>query len=310
MPTPQILNGLSEVADRYDVLLCDVWGVIHNGAESFPEACAGPGRSAAPTHGPVILISNSPRPAAAVVEQLRPPGRAARGLERLRHLGRRHPRPAGRPRARPGLDRSVPTATRRSMRAWAWTSAGPDDAAFVCRHRPGRRRERGARADYARPLRAAAAERGLTLICANPDRVVQRGDKLIYCGGALADLYETLGGQVLMAGKPYAPIYDLRPWPRPKRCRAARSTAARVLCIGDGVPTDVKGAHDRGPGLPVHRHGHPRRGRLDAEGRLLPDAVATLLEHEGTRPLCGDGAGLVIIPAMDKPARLWNGAKP
>ena len=74
------------------------------------------------------------------------------------------------------------------------------------------------------------------MICANPDRVVQRGDQLIFCAGALADLYEALGGPVLMAGKPCAPIYDL--------ALAGRGVdRAKVLCIGDGIATDVAGAN-------------------------------------------------------------------
>jgi HAD superfamily hydrolase (TIGR01459 family) len=86
--------------------------------------------------------------------------------------------------------------------------------------------------DY-RDRLAVAAERGLTFICANPDRVVQRGDKLIFCAGALADLYESLGGEVIMAGKPFAPIYDMA------IAKAAELTGKpvdrdRVLCIGDG----------------------------------------------------------------------------
>src|SRR5262249_18493345 len=78
--------------------------------------------------------------------------------------------------------------------------------------------------------------RGLEMICANPDIVVQRGDKLIYCAGALAQLYESLGGKVLMAGKPYPAIYRLAL--AEAESRLGRPLAReRVLCIGDGLPT-------------------------------------------------------------------------
>src|SRR5690606_2331109 len=97
--------------------------------------------------------------------------------------------------------------------------------------------------DY-RDRLAPAAERGLELICANPDRVVQRGDTIIYCGGAIADLYEQMGGRVIMAGKPFAPIYALAL----KEAEGLLGRAvdrSRVLCIGDGVITDVLGAAEQ-----------------------------------------------------------------
>src|SRR5690606_12692594 len=87
----------------------------------------------------------------------------------------------------------------------------------------------------------ARAALALELICANPDRVVQRGDKLIYCGGSLADLYESLGGRVTMAGKPYGPIYELAV-DEGEKLLGRPVNRARVLCIGDGVVTDVLGA--------------------------------------------------------------------
>ncbi len=90
--------------------------------------------------------------------------------------------------------------------------------------------------------------------------MVQRGDKIIYCGGALADLYESLGGRVTMAGKPYGPIYALA-LAEAERLLGRPVDRSRVLCIGDGVVTDVLGANASGPGLPVHRPGHPRRRR-------------------------------------------------
>jgi len=118
-----------------------------------------------------------------------------------------------------------------------------------------------------------AAERGLEMICANPDRVVQRGDTLIYCGGALADLYEEMGGKVLMAGKPYSPIYDLA------LHEAGDVDPKRVLCIGDGVITDVKGAADHNldclfMARGIHGDSAMKNGKLDAS------AVEALLAEE------------------------------
>ena len=238
-PTP--IAGLSSVASLYDVLLCDVWGVIHNGRESFPDACAALARFRAEV-GPVILISNAPRPHPPIVEQLDSlavprtawtqlitSGDATRAL-----LSERAPGPVwdvGPERDRvlyEGLDLGF---------------AGPEDAAFISVTGP-YDDEVEEPADY-RDRFAGCVERGLELICANPDIVVQRGSKLIYCGGALAQLYESLGGRVLMAGKPYAPIYALA-------LEAAAAELgrpvdpARVLCVGDGLPTDIRGANARG----------------------------------------------------------------
>ncbi|MDP2214305.1 TIGR01459 family HAD-type hydrolase [Phenylobacterium sp.] len=238
MTKPQTPQGLSDLIDHYDVLLSDVWGVIHNGRESFPAACAALARWRA-ERGPVILISNSPRPSHDVVAQLDAlgvpreswsafvtSGDATRLL-----LAERAPGPAW----RLGPDRDAPL-----YEGLGLSFEALDKAAFIACTGPIDDETEGP-GDYQDRFEGAAA-RGLEMVCANPDIVVQRGDKLIYCGGALAQLYETLGGKVVMAGKPHAPIYDL--------CvaEAARLTGrpvdrARLLCIGDGVATDVKGAN-------------------------------------------------------------------
>src|SRR5262249_13757408 len=103
--------------------------------------------------------------------------------------------------------------------------------------------------DYA-PLLKELRVRNLFMVCANPDIVVERGDRLVYCAGAIADAYAALGGEVYYAGKPHRPLYDLA-LAETARTRAARSlpadvTRARVLAIGDSVRTDLKGAHDLG----------------------------------------------------------------
>jgi HAD superfamily hydrolase (TIGR01459 family) len=268
-------TGLSTLADRYDVLLCDVWGVIHNGVESFPEACQALVEWRT-HHGPVILISNSPRPSQAVVEQLDSlgvpreawsafvtSGDATRTL-----LAARAPGPAW----IVGPDRDMPLYDGLGL-----TTAGPDEAAFVAVTGMVDD-ENEAPADYADRL-AIAAERGLTLICANPDRVVQRGSRLIYCGGALADLYETLGGPVLMAGKPYKPIYDLA-LAEAEALKGGPVDRSRVLCIGDGVITDVKGAHDQGLACLFIAKGIHGEAAVGPDGKLDPAKVEGLLAAE------------------------------
>jgi HAD superfamily hydrolase (TIGR01459 family) len=274
--TPRALSGLSEIAQDYDVLLCDVWGVIHNGRESFPAACAALERFAA-ERGPVILISNSPRPAADVAVQLdslKVPraawtafvtsGDATRVL-----LKERAPGPAW--RIGPERDNVL-------YEGLGLEFSGPEEAAFVACTGP-------VNDDWETPedYRSAltlAAERGLTMICANPDRVVHRGERLVYCGGALADLYGALGGEVIMAGKPYRAIYDL--------CladaeRLLGRAGARTLAIGDGLPTDVKGAQDHGLDCLFVAGGIHGQEVAGPDGRMDPAKVGGLLADAGLK---------------------------
>ena len=240
MTSPKAISGLSELAARYDVLLCDVWGVIHNGRESFPAACAALARFRAEV-GPVILISNAPRPHAPIIAQ-------------LDSLG--VPRAAWTKLVTSGDATRALLAERAPGPVWAigpvrdavlyegldLTFAEPDDAAFICVTGPydDEREEPG---DY-RARFVACVERDLELICANPDIVVQRGDRLIYCGGALAELYDALGGRAVMAGKPHAPIYQMAL--QEAAAELGRPLdPARVLCVGDGLPTDIRGANAR-----------------------------------------------------------------
>jgi HAD superfamily hydrolase (TIGR01459 family) len=236
------LSGLIErfepLAPAYDVLLCDVWGVVHNGVAAFAEAGHALARFRA-GGGTVILITNAPRPGAVVqkiidglgvrrdaYDAITSSGDVTRGIiearktERVFHLGP--------PRDRPifaGLDVAfapVETAD------YVVCSGLFDDTVET--------------PDDYREMLALMRERSLFMVCANPDVVVERGDTLVYCAGALADAYVALGGEALYCGKPYAPIYE-----------AALDQAAafrggevpplkRVLAIGDSVRTDLAGA--------------------------------------------------------------------
>lgn len=277
MTSPVKIHGLSELAPRYDVLLCDVWGVIHNGREHFAEACAALARFRAEV-GPVILISNAPRPHPPVVEQMDSLGVPREAWTQLITSG---------DATRPLL------AARAPGRVWAvgpervdvlyhdlgLTFGGPEDADFVCVTGP-YDDENDEPGDYRERL-ILCADRGLDLICANPDIVVQRGDKLIYCGGALAQLYESLGGQAIMAGKPYAPIYEM--------ALAAAEVAlgravdrSRVLCVGDGLPTDVRGANARGLDVLFVANGIHGGETVGPDG-LNETVVADLLRQEGLK---------------------------
>ncbi|MFT4934294.1 MAG: HAD superfamily hydrolase (TIGR01459 family) [Pseudoalteromonas distincta] len=277
MSTPQTPQGLSDLTDHYDVLLSDVWGVIHNGRESFPAACAALARWRA-ERGPVILISNSPRPSADVVAQLDAlgvpreawsafvtSGDATRLL-----LAERAPGPAW----RLGPDRDAPL-----YEGLGLSFESLDKAAFIACTGPIDDETEGP-GDYQDRFEGAAA-RGLEMVCANPDIVVQRGDKLIYCGGALAQLYETLGGKVVMAGKPHAPIYELCV-AEAERLTGGPVARSRMLCIGDGVATDVKGANAQGLDVLFIAAGIHGGETITPEG-LDAAAVESLLRQEGAQ---------------------------
>ena len=278
MTLPHALSGLSDIAADYDILLCDVWGVIHNGRESWPAACEALSRFNR-EQGHVVLISNSPRPSSDVVAQLdalgvpRDSWRAfvTSGDATRMELARRAPGPAW----IIGPDRDWPLYDGLGLD----TVPGAEDAAFISVTGPVDDTVETPE-DYRARLSAGVA-RDLELICANPDRVVQRGDQLIYCGGSLADLYESLGGRVTMAGKPFGPIYDLA-LTEAAALLGKPVDRARVLCIGDGVVTDVLGANKQALDclfIAQGIHGDAARG---ADGRLDPARAADLLKAETT----------------------------
>ena len=242
MQLPAAPAGLSDIAQDYDAVLCDVWGVIHNGREAFLDACAALARYRA-ERGPVVLISNAPRPSSALYGQL-----AGTGV----------PRDAWSAYVTSGDVTRALLAERAPGPAWAIGPArdaplyeglgltfaeGPEDAAFMACTSPFDDETEGPE-DY-RERFAPAVARQLEMICANPDRMVQKGDKLIYCAGALAELYEEMGGRAVMAGKPHAPIYQ-RAMAEAATLLGRDPDPARVLCIGDGVRTDVLGAQRQG----------------------------------------------------------------
>ncbi|MBT9473334.1 MAG: TIGR01459 family HAD-type hydrolase [Pseudomonadota bacterium] len=277
MTAPALISGLSAVADRYDVLLSDVWGVIHNGRESFPAACEALARWRA-ERGPVILISNAPRPSSAVHEQLDQLGvpRAAwsafvsSGDATRILLSGRAPGPAW----AIGPDRDFPLYEGMDL-----AFAGPEDAAFISCTGPYDDEVEGP--DHYEERFKATIARGLPMICANPDIVVQRGDRLIYCGGALAQRYAELGGEVIMAGKPHAPIYDLC-LGEAQVLLGKHLDRSRVLCIGDAVATDAKGANDQGLDVLFVASGIHGAETIGESG-LDAGAVERLLAKDGAR---------------------------
>jgi HAD superfamily hydrolase (TIGR01459 family) len=238
---PPLIPHFSELAPDYDVLLCDVWGVVHNGVVAFPPACDALMRARA-QGGAVVFITNSPRPS----EQV------ARQLERL-HV----------PRETYDAMVSSGDVTRdviQSRRGQSLCHIGPerDSSIFaglnvkfaplesadyvVCSGLDDDDTEKPE--DYRGRLEAMLKRR-LFMVCGNPDVVVERGDRLVYCAGSIADLYATMGGEVLYAGKPYRPIYDMG-LAKAEAATGRKPAPKRVLAIGDSIRTDLKGAHTLG----------------------------------------------------------------
>lgn len=260
MKTPRFIRRLSDIADHYDALLCDAWGVIHNGVSVFPgvEEALTQFRRA---RGPVVILTNAPRPNAII-----PPQLDRIGLPRAAYDGVVTSGDATRAAiaaARPARAfRLGPDKDDALYDGIAVSFAPLSEAGFiVCTGLVDDARETPD--DYADLLRGAAA-RGLPMICANPDIVVRWGDRLIYCAGALAQLYEILGGAVIYGGKPHGPIYDLA-FDRLKAAAPRSIERRRVLVVGDGVATDIAGANRQGlDALYIAGEGGVHEGAADA----------------------------------------------
>jgi len=235
--TVPLIEQFGPLARDYDVLLCDVWGVVHNGIAAFPDAWDALARFRK-KRGAVILITNAPRAGANVqrildrfavphdaYDAIMSSGDVTHGIvetrlnQRVFHLG-------------PERDLSI-------FAGLDVTFAPAETADYVvCSGLFDDTRETPE--DY-RELLTAMRARSLFMVCANPDIVVERGDELVYCAGAIADAYAEIGGEVLYCGKPYAPIYEAA-LGKAAALRGGPSPLARVLAIGDSVRTDLKGA--------------------------------------------------------------------
>jgi len=241
MTTLKFAEGLRDLVGGVDVLLSDIWGVVHNGLVAFPEACEAL-RNFRSDGGTVILITNAPRPADSVQRQLRKLDVADETYDAIVSSGDLTRNfVAGHPGERmfwvgPERDNSI-------YRGLDPLLAPLEEADYiVC---TGLFDDETESAENYRAMMLKARERKLTLVCANPDIVVERGDRLIYCAGAIAELYQELGGEVIFYGKPHRPIYERAVALAAER-RGQAVSLNRVLAIGDSVRTDLAGAHGFG----------------------------------------------------------------
>jgi HAD superfamily hydrolase (TIGR01459 family) len=238
----EIIDSFAEISDRYDALFCDLWGCVHDGVRAFPEAVAAL-RAFRAKGGAVILVTNAPRPRSSVARQLErlgvpadcwdaiaTSGDAARiamfeGVvgTRVWHVGEAYDAPFFEPPA--NLEDPVKIEKVALEEAEGIVCTGPFDP--------------HADPSDMRPQFLLAKTKGLPLLCANPDIVVDRGDSREWCAGALAQLYTEMGGESLYFGKPHPPIYDLA---RRRLDQIGRAISDdRILAVGDGIFTDVQG---------------------------------------------------------------------
>lgn len=236
-----LIASLDEIADRYDAILCDAWGVLHNGRTPYP--LAGPALARFRASGKhVIVITNVPKPRGPIPRQLERMGFPRDAWDAIvtsgdairAELAARAPGPIYRIEP-PGYDATL-------WEGLGLVDAPLSEAAFV--GISGLVSDDETPADYVEICRQARA-RNLEMLCANPDIVVQFGDKMIWCAGAVARDYAEIGGRVVMAGKPYAPIYELA-YRELAGVAGKAIDKARILAIGDGVGTDIKGAEAQG----------------------------------------------------------------
>jgi HAD superfamily hydrolase (TIGR01459 family) len=279
--TPSLTHRFSTLASAYDVVLSDVWGVVHNGLAPWPDACEALARYRA-QGGTVVLISNAPRPGDGVMrhlDRLKVPREAYDAIVTSGDVTRAvMAKRAGEPMFHVGPERDL------GIFAGLDAPQAPiEEAAYVVCTGPVN--DEVETPDDYRDLLGRMRARSLFMICGNPDLVVERGDRLVYCAGAIADLYREMGGEVLYAGKPYRPIYD-QALAKAASLRGGDTPRARVLAIGDSVRTDLKGAADLGidvlfvtSGIHAEELGGREDpdlvtlGRMFAEAKLAPKAV-------------------------------------
>ena len=264
-------DGLSAISDKYDAILCDVWGVIHNGRSAFEAAC-GALVKFREQGGKVCLITNAPVPKAQVIRYFEPLGVPDAAFDEC---------------VSSGDATRVELMRRRESRVWRLgADEGFEHDKFLYEGL-GLQFEDSAAADlilciglrdqfndkpedYREELREGVSQ-GLPMLCANPDKQVRIGGKLYWCAGALADIYEDLGGEVIYPGKPHAAIYEAC-FDR-LRSMGVPVDPARVLAIGDSPGTDIRGANLQGidslyTGTGLMEHGREFEAEIKA---LLAD---------------------------------------
>lgn len=237
----KLLDNFAPLAGEYDALLCDAWGVIHNGVELVPGIAEALSNFRS-MRGPVIILTNAPRPSEIIPPQLDRLGLPRDAYDAVVTSGdatravieKFLPGPAY--QLGPDKDDALYQGLEIEFR-------DIDDASFiVCTGMNDDRRENPS---LYRDLLARGVDRQLPMVCANPDITVNWGGRILYCAGALAEIYAELGGEVIFGGKPHRPIYELAA--KEIEARGGSPVAkSRILAVGDGLKTDLAGANANG----------------------------------------------------------------
>ena len=248
----EILRALADLSGRYDAVFCDLWGCLHNGQAPFAAAVAAL-QGFRQNGGRVVLLTNAPRPKSSVIRQLDAMGAprdcwdvvvtsgdaAQMGMlsgavgRKVHHIGA-------------VKDEAFFTDFADDLAAYARTQpqiervALKDAEGVVC---TGLADDLTETPDDYRAALLLAKTMGLPMLCANPDIVVDMGERRLYCAGALAKAYEAMGGTALYFGKPHPPIYDLA---RRRLAEVMGLSDPQILCIGDGIGTDIQGGMAEG----------------------------------------------------------------
>lgn len=270
-------KSLEAIIKRYDAVFCDVWGVIHNGVHAFGEALSAL-KKARQSGKAVIFITNSPRPRQGVVLQLASLKIGADIYDDIvtsgdatRHLIKEAPKKI----FHIGPDRDLSLFDGLDVELCEEFEA----AAVVC---TGLFDDENETPDDYVELLQRLRSRNLPFICANPDIIVHHGDKELWCAGALARAYEQLGGRTLIAGKPHRPIYDLTM--KKLAENKGHVEKKRILAIGDGIMTDVKGGQQYGLDTlyisgGIHQNEYVKNGKVD------PSLLIEFLDKFGSHPV-------------------------
>ncbi len=269
----RIIESFTDISGGYDAAFVDLWGCMHDGVRAH-EAAVAAMRGFRASGGKVILVTNSPRPRSSVEGQIEGLGVPRDCWDSIASSGdsaraAMYEGAVGEKVWFIGDDRDEtffePLKIIKDPVEITRTDLGAADGIVCC----GPEDEHADPEVYCEPFEQAIA-RGLKLLCANPDIIVDRGDERVWCAGALARLYTEMGGESLYFGKPHAPIYDLA------RRRLAEIDASiaddRIICIGDGPQTDVSGAANAGldglfitGGLSAEETGTAPGGQPDAD---------------------------------------------
>jgi HAD superfamily hydrolase (TIGR01459 family) len=276
-----LIPGLSALADRFDALILDLWGVIHDGVEAYPGARAA--LEALRTAGKrTLLLSNAPRRSDALVSQL-----AGMGIGRelydfvlssgeavhLEMKTRTDPFYAGLGRR---LHHMGPERDRNVYEGLDYTPATIEEADFILNTGPRDLTETVE--DYVPAMRLGLA-RGLPMVCANPDHVVIRQGVRVVCAGALAARYAEMGGQVSMRGKPDPAIYG-------QVSTILGAPKDRIVAVGDALHTDIRGANGAGMAAIFVTQGiHAEELGIRPGDTPSPDRLEAVIARHGDRPV-------------------------